>query len=371
MKDVIIIGGGLAGLVNAICMARAGLDVLLVEKRQYPYHKVCGEYISNEVVPFLQSINAYPSAYDPPQINRLTLSSVSGRNVEMPLDLGGFGISRHNLDYHLYEIAKREGAVFRLNTTVDQVTYEGDYFQVRLAPGSELLKSKMVVGAYGKRSKLDKTLGRSFVTERSPFLAVKYHIAYDMPDDLIALHNFEGGYCGVSRVEDNKVNLCYLSQRGPLKKYKHIKALEKEVLCKNPFLAAIFKDAGFLFEKPLVINEISFARKNAVEDHILMTGDAAGLITPLCGNGMAMAIHSAKVLSDLVLRYFNGEISRRNLEQFYQQRWNQLFATRLFVGRKTQLLFGSALTSELAVFIMKTFRPLAMAIIKNTHGKPF
>lgn len=54
MKDVIIIGGGLAGLVNAICMARAGLDVLLVEKRHYPYHKVCGEYISNEVVPFLQ-----------------------------------------------------------------------------------------------------------------------------------------------------------------------------------------------------------------------------------------------------------------------------------------------------------------------------
>ena len=102
-----------------------------------------------------------------------------------------------------------------------------------------------------------------------------------------------------------------------------------------------------------------------------MTGDAAGLITPLCGNGMAMAIHSAKVLSDLVLRYFNGEISRRNLEQFYQQRWNQLFATRLLVGRKTQLLFGNALTSELAVFIMKTFRPLAMAIIKNTHGKPF
>ena len=371
MKDVIIIGGGLAGLVNAICMARAGLDVLLIEKRQYPFHRVCGEYVSNEVVPFLRAIDAYPSSFDPPQIQRLALSSVTGRRVEIPLDLGGFGISRYSLDHHLYEMGKKAGAIFRLNTTVDYVSYEGDHFQVRLAKGSEVLKSRIVVGAYGKRSKLDKMLNRSFVSERSPYLAVKYHIAYDIPDDLIALHNFDGGYCGVSRVEGNKVNLCYLSHRNQLKKHKHINTLEKEVLCKNPFLATIFNEADFLFEKPLVINEISFARKNAVENHILMTGDAAGLITPLCGNGMAMAIHSAKVLSDLVLRHFNGEISRRNLEQFYQKRWSQLFATRLLVGRKSQLLFGSGLASELAVFIMKNFRPLALAIIKNTHGKPF
>lgn len=371
MKDVIIIGGGLAGLVNAICMARAGLDVMLIEKRQYPFHRVCGEYISNEVIPFLKSINAYPSSFDPPQMQRFALSSVSGKNVEVPLDLGGFGMSRYNLDNFLYEKAKRAGAIFRLNTTVDQVSFEGDHFQVEASNGSEVWKSRIVVGAYGKRSKLDKMLGRSFISERSPYLAVKYHIEYDVPDDLIALHNFEGGYCGISMVEENKVNLCYLSHRNQLKKYKQIKDLEQAVLCKNPYLATIFKEARFLFEKPLVINEISFAKKSAVENHILMTGDSAGLITPLCGNGMAMAIHSAKVLSDLVGRYFNGEISRKNLEQFYQTRWDQLFGARLFVGRKSQSLFGTKLASELAVFVMKTFRPLAMTIIKSTHGAPF
>lgn len=371
MKDVIIIGGGLAGLVNAICMAKAGLDVLLIEKRQYPFHRVCGEYISNEVIPFLKSINAYPSSFDPPQMRRFALSSVSGRNVEMPLDLGGFGISRYALDNFLYERAKSAGAIFRLNTTVDHVSFEGDHFQVGFVNGQEVLKSKIVVGAYGKRSKLDKMLGRPFVYERSPYLAVKYHIQFDIPDDLIALHNFEGGYCGVSRVEGETVNLCYLSHRNQLKKHKHIKDLEQAVLCKNPYLATIFNEADFLFEKPLVINEISFAKKSAVENHILMTGDSAGLITPLCGNGMAMAIHSAKVLSDLVIRHFNGEISRKNLEQFYQKRWEQLFGGRLFVGRKSQSLFGAKLVSELAVFVMKTFRPLAQTIMKGTHGDPF
>ena len=56
-----------------------------------------------------------------------------------------------------------------------------------------------------------------------------------------------------------------------------------------------------LFEKPEVINEITFEKQDPVSNHILMCGDAAGMITPLCGNGMAMAIHSAKILSGLII----------------------------------------------------------------------
>ena len=51
--DVIIIGGGLAGLCNAIHLSKFNKKVLLVEKNEYPKHKVCGEYISNEVLPYL------------------------------------------------------------------------------------------------------------------------------------------------------------------------------------------------------------------------------------------------------------------------------------------------------------------------------
>ncbi|HEX8022508.1 FAD-dependent oxidoreductase, partial [Mucilaginibacter sp.] len=56
MSDVIVIGGGLAGLFNAILLNRAGLKVTVVEKKTYPMHRVCGEYISNEVIPFLSSL---------------------------------------------------------------------------------------------------------------------------------------------------------------------------------------------------------------------------------------------------------------------------------------------------------------------------
>ena len=70
MRDIVIIGGGLAGLVNSIQLASAGLNVLLIEKRNYPFHRVCGEYISNEALPYLKSIGADPESLNPAKIKR-------------------------------------------------------------------------------------------------------------------------------------------------------------------------------------------------------------------------------------------------------------------------------------------------------------
>ena len=58
--DVLIIGGGLAGLCAGIDLAQAGYEVLLFEPKAYPRHKVCGEYISNEVLPYLKSLGFDP-----------------------------------------------------------------------------------------------------------------------------------------------------------------------------------------------------------------------------------------------------------------------------------------------------------------------
>lgn len=370
MKDVIIVGGGLAGLFNAIQLASANLDVLLIEKSAYPQHRVCGEYISNEVLPFFKKLDINISQFNPPQLTRFEFSAASGKKVEMPLDLGGFGISRYTLDHYLFEKAKDAGALFRINTAVTNISFEGGHFLVTIQNG-EILQAKLVVGAFGKRSKLDKILSRSFMQERSPFLAVKYHLKINMAEDLIALHNFEGGYCGISKVENNVTNLCYLCHRQQLKIAGDIQTLEKNVLGKNKHLARVFNEAEFLFERPIVINEISFAKKTAVENHVLMSGDAAGLITPLCGNGMAMAIHSSKLSAALMLSFLEKKITRHQMEQQYRYIWKKLFNRRLWVGRKSQSLFGSGLTSEIGVLLIKNINPLARLIMKHTHGQPF
>lgn len=371
MKDIIIIGGGLAGLISAIQLAEAGLSVLVIEKKAYPFHRVCGEYISNEVVPFLQSIQAYPEALQPVPIRRFLLSSASGRSSTLPLDLGGFGISRYALDHFLYQRAQQAGAQFLLETQVQDVSFQESSFVVTL-PQNERLAARLVVGAYGKRSRLDKQFNRRFIRQRSPYVGVKYHLRADFPDDLIALHNFEGGYCGMSRVEDGKYNLCYLGSRSSLREHGSITAMEERVLQKNPYLKELFRESEFLFEKPEVINEISFAPKRPVVQHVLMTGDTAGLITPLCGNGMALAIHSAKLLSELIVRYYQSEkFDREELERAYARTWRRRFATRLRVGRQVQRLFGSGWTSEVGVQLVKSLPGVAEQLMRRTHGRPF
>lgn len=370
MKDVIIVGGGLAGLVNAIVLARAGLQVVLIEKKQYPFHKVCGEYVSNEVLPFFHTLGIFPQTLGASSISRLQVSAPSGRSVlQMPLDLGGFGISRYVLDHHLYQIGLQDGVEFILGKTAGHIDFTG-HFQVHLSDGT-LLESKLVIGAFGKRSKLDKELNRNFINKRSPYVGVKYHIQTDFPKDLIALHNFRDGYCGVCAIENNTYNLCYLTCRDNIRTYGSIEEMEQQTLYKNPFMQSIRQNAVFLYEKPEVINEISFAPKKAVEHHILMSGDTAGLITPLCGNGMAMAIHSAKILSGLIISYFQEQWTREELESLYQHQWQQVFSRRLWVGRQTQRLFGSEWVSATAVTLLKTIKPAARLLVKHTHGEVF
>jgi flavin-dependent dehydrogenase len=364
-RDIIIIGGGLAGLIAAHQLSKAGKDVLLIEKKEYPFHRVCGEYISNEVRNFLIKEGLFPGEIEPAEITKFRLTSVVGKQAEIDLDLGGFGVSRHFLDQFFYQKAREAGTQFLLQTQAEDLSYspKEDLFEVKLQNGNRV-HAKHLLGAFGKRSKIDKQLDRSFMKTKSPYIGVKYHVRLDYARDVVGLHNFEGGYCGINRIEEDKFNLCYLGSRKQLRAFGNIPEMEKKILHKNPHLKAIFENADFLFEKPEVINEINFSTKKPVEDHILMIGDAAGLITPLCGNGMAIAIHTGKLAAEAILQ----NKDRPTIENQYTLLWNHHFKRRLWIGRKVQWLFGSQRISTFSVNLMRHSEFLTKKIMENTHG---
>lgn len=366
--DIIIIGGGLAGLVSAIHLSKAGLAVTLIEKNEFPKHKVCGEYISNEVLPYLQQLGADPMTTGAKKINRFLLSTTRGKTIETKLPLGGFGVSRFTLDNFLLQKALQNNCTLIQDTILD-VHFANDIFRVTTKAGNEL-SAKIVIGAFGKRSNMDITLDRVFIKNRSPFVAVKTHVQGSFPDDLVALHNFDGGYCGVSQVENGNLNLCYLANYKSFQQYKNIDAFNKAVLFKNPHLKNIFENSVPVFEQPLTISQISFSDKTTVQDHILMCGDAAGMIHPLCGNGMAMAIHSAKIASELVIDYFDKKIkTRQELENTYSQQWNAAFKKRIATGRILQSFFGKDNITKAIMYGVTHIPGILPVIIRQTHGK--
>jgi flavin-dependent dehydrogenase len=370
---VIIVGGGLAGLTASIELARKGKKVLLIEKKTYPYHKVCGEYISNEVLPYLRSLGFDPILFGASEIKKLRLSTPGGKNIYTDLDLGGFGISRYTIDNELYKLALSKGAEVLMNTKVTDVRFTDDHFIV--TTNSAVYTAKLVIGCYGKRDTLDKKLDREFIKQHTGYTGVKYHIKIDYPEDEIGLDNFKDGYCGISKVEGNTYNLCYLSYRAPKEEFKNIAELEHHVLFKNPVLKEIFQSATFLWDAPLVITQISFAPKKLVEDHILMCGDAAGLITPLCGNGMSMAIAGSKLLTGLIeesgiLKHSVVSTDARiQLEGAYQRLWDKQFKRRLYWGRTIQGFFGNPLMTSAFLQTVHAIPPLERRLIGLTHGE--
>lgn len=366
--DILIVGGGLAGLSSAIHLSKANLTVLIIEKNNYPKHKVCGEYISNEVIPYLDFLDIDVFKLGAKKIDKFQLSTPKGQVISADLPLGGFGISRFCLDEALANKALENGVEI-LKDVVEDIKFSNDEFSVE-TKNNHAFKAKIVIGAYGKRANLDVKLNRQFIKTKSPYLAVKMHVKGDFPDDLVALHNFEGGYCGVSKVENNTINLCYITNFDSFKKFKNIEEFQEQVLFKNKFLKSVFNETVPVFEQPLTISQISFDDKKPVENHILMCGDTASLIHPLSGNGMSMAIRSAQMASLLIIKYFSSEISDREaLEKQYLREWNTAFKFRLKTGHIVANLFNQSKISEVIMQGLKRFPGILPHIIKRTHGK--
>lgn len=371
MYDLGIVGGGLAGLALAIESAKAGHKVILFEKETYPYHKVCGEYISNESWNYLQSLGIDLDQMSLPKINQLKISSAEGNELNQRLDKGGFGISRYKLDYELAQIAKKVGVILLENTKVEsvQTNEDGAIFKTT----GKTFRAKIAVGAHGKRANLDKKLNRRFIAKPQPatknYVGIKYHIKANLPGELIGLHLFKNGYCGISKVEDNdRFCLCYLTLASNLLQAGSIHEMEKTILSENSYLKK-YLDFERYYTEPLVISQINFSRKRAIENGMFMLGDSAGLIVPLCGNGMSMALKAAHEFYLLLNKYFDNQLNEDALKKQYLSFWNGEFGARLAAGRLLQKLFYNKALVNPTLIILNKVPWLTSKIIRLTHGK--
>ncbi len=373
--DAAVIGGGLAGLSFSILLARAGHSVILFEKEKYPFHKVCGEYISLESLEFLKTLGISPDTLQLPGINKLIVTAPNGKMLKQDLTPGGIGISRYLLDNLLMQEAVVAGVSVQQQVKVKDIHFHEEIFSVETTHRNKI-QSKIVIGAFGKKSNIDIQWKRPFSfaarNKINNYIGIKYHIKTNFPNDTVALHNFENGYCGLSKIEGDLHNLCYMTTAENLQKCNgDIHKIEKNILCRNPHLKAIFENSLFENKKPIVISQISFDEKTQVQDHVLLTGDAAGMITPLCGNGMSMALHSAKIAATLAREFLEQKITRTKMEESYQTQWQQAFSNRLKAGRRLQTFFGNRFLSNFLITILKPFPPLIKYFIRKSHGNAF
>jgi menaquinone-9 beta-reductase len=368
--DVIIVGAGLAGCSAAIQLAAQGIQVLLLEQARYPTHRLCGEFLSVEVIAAFEQLGILERvrAAGAHPIRRAFLTTSSGASFHRELPGTALGLSRYRLDQILFERSQSVGATAQDGTAVKSIAGNfQDGFTVSTSQGE--FRGRMVIGAFGKRSTLDLSLKRDFVKRRSPWVACKAHYTgLDLPN-VIELHAFPGGYCGLSQIEAGQINVCWIAhERIFTTVTKAEDRLAPDALFKNPILADRLQSMERL-PPSQSLAQISFAIKDKFDGDLLMIGDSGGMITPLCGDGMAMALRSAELAVPLVMERLQGQLNQHAFKAQYEKVWNREFKIRLQLGRLMHTLFIQPSLASAGVYGCSVLPALGDWIIRSTRGK--
>jgi menaquinone-9 beta-reductase len=371
--DVAIIGGGLAGCSAAVHLAALGYKVVLAEAKTYPHDKVCGEFLSPECRGLLEELGVMPAlrAVYPTEITHARITVPGGAEWTTVLPEAGMGISRRTLDSALVQWARRLNVTAlerTIVTDIDGSLDSGFRLVTRKTRGEGELQARAVIGAHGKRSVVDRTLHRSFLNKQHPFLGLKRHFHGPPIPGRVDLHAFSGGYCGMSEVEGGKTNVCLLVRQESFARLQgDIPAFVEWMKVQNPHLAAWLSGAEPLGDRWLSIAQIPFAQKQPVDGDVLMAGDSAGLIAPLAGDGMAMALQAGKLASSWLDSFFRRQISAEDVRRGYAEAWHAQFRGRLRVGRVLQAVMLRPQLLALGLRAVQTVPALGRYFVANTR----
>ncbi|MGZ4825256.1 MAG: NAD(P)/FAD-dependent oxidoreductase [Terriglobales bacterium] len=326
---IAVLGGGPAGTAAAITAARQGARVLLLERSPVPRHKVCGEFVSAESLGLLCALLGSTSGAallaDAPRMNRVRIF-FDGAMMQAPLPAPAASIERYSLDLALWRAAESAGVDARQQTAANKLTREDRNWRVETSAGDFL--SRSVIDASGRWSNL-----RASPAPAEFSVGVKAHLASDIAEpDTVDLYFFRGGYCGVSRVNRDEVNLCAMLSSAELRS-SHDQPLQR-ILAAHPDLqqrsAHWRRTSEVVITSPLVFRAVAPA-----ENAVLRAGDAAGFIDPFAGDGISLALRSGTLAAQCLREVWQDgcdvDLAAREYSAAYRQQFAKLF-------RRTALL---------------------------------
>ncbi len=376
--DIAIIGGGPAGSAAAIYLAGSGLNVCLFEKKIFPRDVLCGEFLSPEVFEELVKLGIDKEflSLRPNKINSFRFINNDSSELFTNFPFDAYSIKRSVFDNFLLDQALKSVVKIFQPAEVKTILKEENSFKLKFIRSDnqvEEISTTFLIAAYGRQNILDKILGRGFINERSRLNGIKFHIEKKyllsfIPDE-IQIYASGGIYCGVNAVSDNEITLCFLEDRNEYTdSYRDHLA---ELMSNNKKFAEIF-NSDFLSainNKPVYgTGNIFFGRRELTKNGIFMIGDAAGVIAPLAGDGIGMALQSAGLLCEILTSGIKNKIGRDKLEKKYCYEWNKRFNKRLFSARIVQKTILGNNLRKAGVGLVKLFPGILPEIIRRTRG---
>ncbi len=324
--DVIVVGGGPAGSACATLLARAGLRVLLCEKRRFPRDKICGECVNPACWELFEQLGVAERlrALEPAEIRAVRVTTTRGETAAVELALPGphpfFAVPRRLLDTVLLEQAQAQGAVVRQNTRVVAVRWEGSQWRVLTRSTARGVESAFtgayLVGADGRNSLVAKCLARggtARVGKTSPAgpharVGVQWHTRAQ-PEIAGAVEMFllPTGYAGVVNVGGDLANIALVTEaRHAASATRDFEAFLRTTLFANAAAAERLPDV-----QPVGPVQTAYPidprTRTLRHTRALLVGDAHRTMEPFTGEGIYLALRDGVVAAERLLRQFGAE----------------------------------------------------------------
>lgn len=372
-RDVIIIGAGPAGSSLAAALVDRGWDVLLVERDHLPRHKVCGEFLSPEAQVSLRNLDLFEAvaALHPCAVSAATIVTQSGIQFTTPLPGQAWGISRFAMDAALATVATRRGVELWANATVRSFAEDAQGYTVRVGRHNriETVTTRTIIAAGGRHTQPGLPPRSRPLARRQRAIGVKAHYRGVTMPAAVELFFFPGGYVGINNIEDGRVNVCLLASYTSFAQAgKQVGAMLAMIAQWNPAFGARLGDGQIVHESIATVAPVDPYRPARPWDGIACVGDSAVMITPLCGDGMAMALRSAELCAPLADAYLLGRCSRAEWTAAYQRDWHAEFDRRLRLGRVLQRCLSRPWLANHLLRLGRTVPALAAYLVRATRS---
>ena len=309
--DVIIIGGGPAGLFAGIVCARNNLKTLILEKKVYPIDKACGEGIMPSGIEYLRELGIIPfiKKYPYQHFKGIRYISRKGRTAEANFKNGsGWGIQRTELSSALLECASsfpnleiQSGVLAKYNI--------GENPEVII--NNKTLRPKLLIGADGLHSRIRKLANLEASSPGLERWGVRKHFKVEPWSLFVEIYWSSGLEAYVTPVSSSSVNVSFLWDTKRYKPRKSGKKLFSTLLEEFPKLQARINKADVLDESKSK-GPLYQKTKDVVNKKILLIGDAAGFFDPITGEGISLAAKQALLLEKHIVPVLQKNTS--NLE---------------------------------------------------------
>jgi flavin-dependent dehydrogenase len=356
--DLAVIGGGPAGTSAAITAARAGARVALLEARDLPRNKVCGEFVSAEsldlLVGLLADIPRAASVFADAPVIASTRLLFGRRAIEAAVLPAGLSIPRYDLDAMLWDAARHAGVETQSYHEVTTCDGDGPF---TLQASSGCCSAKTVIVATGRWSQFsaDRTLPPG-----PRWIGVKAHFHEVDPKACTDLYFFEGGYCGVQPITRDVVNACAMVRADCATSLQEVFRLHPVLAERAATWQAVTPQVS---TAPLVYGET-----RPLQNNMMFVGDAAAFVDPFVGDGISIALRSGRVAAQCLSTVWRDGSSPAHAIAAYQREYMDQFAPLIAAAARVRYLFSLPEITKPIVFEMLRFPGLIPFVIRKTRS---